>query len=54
MLNSSQRINPEVKNALKKISHGEIDNEVYKVIYRNQPGEGGGRTRTEDKGSFSS
>lgn len=36
MLNSSQRINPEVKNALKKISHGEIDNEVYKVIYRHQ------------------
>lgn len=36
MLNSSQRINPEVKNALKKISHGEIDNEVYKVVYRHQ------------------
>ncbi|MCD7940951.1 MAG: hypothetical protein LUH50_13300, partial [Bacteroides intestinalis] len=37
MLNSSQRINPEIKNALKKLSYGEIDNEVYKVVYRHRP-----------------
>lgn len=36
MMNNRQRINPEVKNVLEKISHGEIDNEVYKVVYRHQ------------------